>query len=180
MKQLRANLKFTLATRLRKLYFGSKSKIGKGVWFGRQVRLERYPDNIHIGEQCVVKDFVRICACNNSAQVIIGKNNSIGFHTMIYASAGIEIGDNCMIAPFVYMVDSDHAIARDKLLVEQENIAAPISIGSDVWVGAHSLILKGVTIGNGAVIAANSVVTSDVPEYAVMGGTPAKILKYRE
>jgi acetyltransferase-like isoleucine patch superfamily enzyme len=55
----------------------------------------------------------------------------------------------------------------------------PIIIGNDVWIATGSTVLSGVTIGNGAVVAANSVVTSDVPPYAVVGGSPAKILKYR-
>ncbi|MBW4360340.1 CatB-related O-acetyltransferase [Flavobacterium sp. NAS39] len=54
-----------------------------------------------------------------------------------------------------------------------------IKIGNDVWIGTHSVILSGVTIGNGAIIASNSVVTTDVPPYAIVGGSPAKILKYR-
>jgi len=55
----------------------------------------------------------------------------------------------------------------------------PIHIGNDVWIGAHCVILSGVTIGDGAVIAANSVVTKDIPPFAIAGGIPAKVLKYR-
>ncbi len=54
-----------------------------------------------------------------------------------------------------------------------------LKIGNDVWIGANVLILDGVTIGNGAIIAAGAVVTKDVPPYAVVGGVPAKIIKYR-
>lgn len=56
----------------------------------------------------------------------------------------------------------------------------PITIGNDVWIGARAIILDGVRIGNGAVIAAGAVVTKDIPEYAIVGGVPAKVLKYRE
>lgn len=64
---------------------------------------------------------------------------------------------------------------------EQNDIESigPITIGHDVWIGAQVVILSGVTIGNGAVIAANSTVTRDIPSYAVAGGTPAKVLRYR-
>lgn len=56
----------------------------------------------------------------------------------------------------------------------------PIVIGDDVWIGARSIILKGVHIGKGAVIAAGAVVSRDVPEYAIVGGVPARVIKYRE
>jgi virginiamycin A acetyltransferase len=55
----------------------------------------------------------------------------------------------------------------------------PIAIGNDVWIGAQTVILSGVTIGSGAVIAANSTVTHDIPPYAIAGGTPAKVIRYR-
>lgn len=60
----------------------------------------------------------------------------------------------------------------------QAQCAAPV-IGHDVWIGINSVILRGVTIGNGAVIAANSVVTRDVPPYAIVGGAPARVLRFR-
>ena len=55
----------------------------------------------------------------------------------------------------------------------------PIHIGNDVWIGARSIIMDGVSIGDGAIVAAGSVVTKDVPPYAVVGGSPAKIIKYK-
>ncbi|PWB24611.1 hypothetical protein DCO46_11265 [Flavobacterium sp. HTF] len=55
----------------------------------------------------------------------------------------------------------------------------PIKVGNDVWIGAHSVILSGVTIGDGAIIASNSVINKDVPPYAIVGGSPARIIKYR-
>ena len=57
---------------------------------------------------------------------------------------------------------------------------APIVINDDVWIGAGSIILAGVTIGKGAIIAAGAVVNKDVPEYSIVGGVPAKVLKYRD
>lgn len=55
----------------------------------------------------------------------------------------------------------------------------PIKIANDVWIGAHTVILSGVQIGNGAIIGAGSIVTSDVPDYAIVAGNPAKVIKYR-
>lgn len=55
----------------------------------------------------------------------------------------------------------------------------PIVIGSDVWIGSHAMIMSGVTVGQGAVVAAGSIVTKDVPDYAIVAGNPARIIKYR-
>lgn len=84
-----------------------------------------------------------------------------------------------MIAPFVYIVDSDHGINLGTPMNLQKNISRPILIGSDVWIGAHSIILSGVKIGDGAVIAAGSVINQDVPANTIVGGVPAKIIKER-
>ena len=61
----------------------------------------------------------------------------------------------------------------------EEDVLRPVSIGNDVWIGARVIVLGGVTIGNGAVIGAGSVVTRDVPSYAVVAGTPARLIRYR-
>ena len=61
----------------------------------------------------------------------------------------------------------------------EEDVLRPVSIGNDVWIGARVIVLGGVTIGNGAVIGAGSVVTRDVPPYAVVAGTPARLIRYR-
>lgn len=64
--------------------------------------------------------------------------------------------------------------------MEQNAIIKDTTIGEDCWIGTGAKILKGVNIGNGVVIGANSVVTKDIPDYAIVGGIPAKIIKYRE
>ena len=84
-----------------------------------------------------------------------------------------------MVGPFVYIVDSDHGIQRGELMNRQANQCRTIIIGDDVWPGAHSVILKGVKIEDGAVIAAGSVVREHVPSNAIVGGVPAKIIGER-
>jgi acetyltransferase-like isoleucine patch superfamily enzyme len=79
-----------------------------------------------------------------------------------------------MIAPFVYMVDSNHSFDRDTPMNKQPNMPAAIVVEDDVWVGAGAKILAGVTIKTGAIIAAGSVVTKDVGEYEIFAGSPAK------
>lgn len=139
----------------------------------------RYPKNISLGANMVLKSGARICACNEKAVVSIGENTTFGYHSYLFASERIEIGNNCLIAPFVYLVDSDHTIARNQLINKQPNQTAAIKIGDDVWIGTGAKILKGVRIGTGAVIAAGALVKDDVEAYAIVGGIPAKKISER-
>jgi acetyltransferase-like isoleucine patch superfamily enzyme len=153
--------------------------VGVDVYFEKEVHLMRYPKNIYLGNNLVVKAGARLCPCNQQATIRIGDNTTIGYDTFMFASESIEIGANCLIAPFVYLVDSDHSIDRGKLINQQPNDTAKITIGNDVWLGTGCKILKGVSIGDGAVIAAGAIVKEDVPEYAIYGGIPAKMISKR-
>lgn len=179
-QQLRKHLKPTLFSRWR--YWQQSRRLGycgPGIHFERDVHLMRYPQNISLGANMVVKTGARICACNEKAQVSIGENTTFGYHTFLFASERITIGANCLIAPFVYLVDSDHSIARDQLINRQPNQTAPIEIGDDVWIGTGAKILKGVRVGTGAVIAAGALVKDDVEPYSIVGGIPAKKISER-
>ena len=179
-RQLRSHLKRDwlhgprlLALRLRGV------QLGAGVLIEPTARLVRYPANIALDDEVVVKSGAYLCSCNPSARIAIGARTTIGHHTYLFASSGIAIGEDCMIAPFAYLVDSDHGTRRDSRMNRQPNATAPIRIGSDVWIGAHAVVLRGVTIGEGAVVAAGSVVREDVPPYAIVGGVPARVIGER-
>lgn len=113
--------------------------------------------------------------------IIIGDNVRIGNGTIIYASkcGGVTIADNTVIAAQCYIIDMDHGIEADELILQQSNLVAPVKIGEDVWVAANATILRGSCIGNGAVIGAKSLVKGDIPERAVAVGIPATVKKYR-
>jgi len=148
--------------------------LGERVYIDKNVELLRFPKNISIKDDVVIKEGAKICSCNPEAVVRIGERTTIGYNTFIFSSNSIVIGDDCLIAPFVYIVDSNHTINRDSLINMQPNETSPIIIGNDVWIASNVTILKGVTIGSGAVIAANSVVNRDVLPYEIYGGSPAK------
>lgn len=155
-------------------------EVGEGVHVGRNVRLLRHPRNVRLGARVMLKEGVRICPAQSDATITIGENTTVGYYTFLFASANISIGADCLIAPFCYLVDANHGIAREKLIREQEMTASSIKIGEDVWLGTRAVVLPGVTIGRGAVVAAGSVVRDDVPEYAIVAGTPAKVKGCRE
>lgn len=180
MNQLRKHLKFTLVNYIRLFYLQLMGlQIEPTVYVGRNVYIGRYLNKISVASNVVLKDGCHLCACNSGSKIVIGKNTTIGFNTLIYASESITIGPNCLIAPFVYFVDSNHGVLRNKLINEQSNVTRPIEISSDVWIGAGAVILGGVKIGVGAVIGANSVVSCDVPEYEIWAGIPARKIKER-
>jgi acetyltransferase-like isoleucine patch superfamily enzyme len=178
--QLRKHLRYTWRHALRSMRHKARGVVlGERVFIEKNVELMRYPKNIAIADHVVIKEGARICACNATAHVRIGQNTTVGYHTFIFASADITIGDNCLIAPFVYIVDSNHETTRGILINQQPNVTDPIRIGNDVWIASNVTILKGVTIGDGAVIAANSVVNTNIGPNEIFGGTPAKKISER-
>jgi len=131
--------------------------------------------NVEIGPNSRIEDY---CRFFGTSQIIVGKN--FYANAFCYLSGDIEIGDDVMLGPRVTIWGRDHGIAKGRLMREQERINKKIIIGNDVWIAAHAVVLKGVKIGQGAVVAAGAVVTNDVPEYAIVAGIPAKIIKDRE
>jgi acetyltransferase-like isoleucine patch superfamily enzyme len=92
----------------------------------------------------------------------------------------IEIGEDCLIAEMVSIRDHNHRFDRLDVPVRCQGMAsAPIRIGRNVWIGGKATIIKGVTIGDNAVIGANAVVTHDVPANSIAVGVPARVIKVR-
>lgn len=109
-----------------------------------------------------------------------GKNITIGKHVFINACChfqdhgGVTLGDGCLIGHDVVFATLNHDFNPGNRAVMHP---APIVLGQNVWVGSHSTILQGVTVGEGAIIAAGSVVTKDVPPRTIVGGVPAKPIR---
>lgn len=117
----------------------------------------------------------------NLRYISVGNNVYIGHHSEILGSKkGIKIGNHVMISQYVLLISSNHAHDNPKIPMDlQPELTEKITIEDDVWVGSHSIILPGVIVHKGAIIAAGSVVTKDVPEYGIVGGVPAKLIRFR-
>lgn len=169
-------LKFFKAKKTELIYRKKKLKIG----------YMSCSKNCHFGIYNTIYDNVSL---NN---VTLGDFTYIASNTKIMNT---KIGKFCSIGPYCYIGSSKHptnfvsthpifysTLKQAQICFSSENAFKEyedIEIGNDVWVGLMSVILDGVTIGNGSVVAAGAVVTKDVPPYAVVGGVPAKIIKYR-
>jgi acetyltransferase-like isoleucine patch superfamily enzyme len=139
-------------------------------------------NNIHIGHS-----FTAIGESGNRVEVgvwgreigqgrvVIGDCCLMSPGSRISASDEIILGDGVMLANGAYVTDSDWHTIYDRM-VRQET-ATPVHIGNNVWLGDHSTVLKGVTIGDNSVVAARAVVTRDVPANVVVAGSPAKVVK---
>ncbi len=111
--------------------------------------------------------------------ISIGNNSGIGMNCQV--KGPVLIGDNVMMGPDCLILTSYHNIARIDIPMNQQGSGKnKVVIGNDVWIGTRVIILPGVKIGNGFVIGAGAVVTKDVPNYAIVGGIPAKIIRYRK
>jgi len=108
----------------------------------------------------------------------LGNDVGIGAFVNIWGHGGITIGDRTLIASNCVITSLSHSY-QQKDLRHAPAISKKVIIGSDVWMGAGAIVMPGITIGNGAVVGAGSVVTRDVPENAIVVGNPAKLVKYR-
>ena len=129
--------------------------------------------SIFIGENNHFRSHLQLRAVHGG-KITIGNNTFINTNVAITSLESITIGDRVKIANNVVIVDHDHDYQNDM----NEYRCQAVVIGNDVWIGANAVILKGVHIGDHAVIAAGSVVNHDVPENTVAGGIPASELKH--
>ena len=178
--QLRKNLKNTLLNKI--IYLINKFRfgfLGSNVFFDKNVEFIRFNKNLKVHDNAVFKSGAKISCCNADAKITIGANTTIGNNTFIFSSESIEIGKDCMVSSFVYIVDSSHGITKGTNMNSQEEITNKIFIGNDVWIGQGSTILPGVNIGNGSIIGAGSLVNKSVGENKIYAGNPAKEIGIR-
>lgn len=161
----------------RNIKFGNSAYVDSGCRLHASVAAIEIGDNSRIMRNAYLATYVS--NARSGEGIYIGNKSWIGCNSVLGAGqGGIFIGNNVIIAPNVTIATGNHDF-KDiaATTAKQEYTGSPIHMHDDVWVGANSVIVGGVTIGKHAVIAAGSVVTKDVPAYTVVGGVPAKEIK---
>lgn len=119
---------------------------------------------------------------DNAERITLGARVSVGARCIFWAGhkdAKITIGDDCLFAPEVMLTAASYRYNDGQPVTQQLMDEADITIGRDVWLGTRVLVLPGVTIGDGAIIAAGAVVRSDIPAMAIAAGAPARVVSTR-
>ncbi len=163
------------------LYLGGRSSliVGDGVFIPRTIEVIGNDDGrIIVGKGVSLDSGARLQVANR-ATLRIGDRTGIGPYNFFNAFDDLTIGSDTMFSPMVNINCADHGMKLGTPMREQYGTYGPVTIGSDCWLGAMVVVLKGVTIGDGAVVGAGAVVTKDIPEYAIAVGVPAKVVGER-
>lgn len=159
-------------------HFGKTSLLASGVKI-------LTPQNVSIGDNSSIMSncVIETCPINNKRpELTIGNNVSVGEFSHITCANKIDIDNGVLTGRFVLITDNSHGNSTKEnaeiaTLSREIHSNGPIHIGENVWIGDKVTILPNVTIGKGCIIAANAVVTKSIPEFSVVAGVPAKIIK---
>ena len=112
-------------------------------------------------------------------EIEIGDDSSLGVNCLI--PYDLKVGKDVMMGPHVVIIGENHQFSSRDIPMRLQGFVKhpPVCIGDDVWIGARAIILPGITIGQGAIIGAGAIVTKDVPPYAICGGNPAQVIRFR-
>ncbi len=155
-----------------------RAHFGRGCDIRWGLRLALAPRGVlNIGEEVV---FERDATLECGGTLTIGARTIFGHHCTVAAKEKIEIGHDCLIAEMVSIRDHDHKFDDFSVPIrDQGSSCAPVKIGNNVWIAARVVVVKGTSIGDGAIIGAGAVVTKDVPAGAIAVGVPARVVKMR-
>ncbi|WKZ93749.1 acyltransferase [Chimaeribacter arupi] len=147
------------------------------------------PDNVltlkpgvSVGKGSVITCSDEMAKKGVRSRIVVGEDTAINEYNNIRASGGeIIIGKKCIISQYVSMIASNHEINTTEYMKDAlwDNVKTSVTIGDDVWIGAGAVILPGVRVGNGCVIASGAVVTKNVPDFSIVAGVPAKVVSQR-
>lgn len=158
--------------RLRGAKVAPKVRIGPGCEL-------TIPCQLTLGRRSTFEADVVVKLVGDSARLIAADQVFVGRGTRFDLTCELTIGEGTLIAPGCYIIDHNHGTHPDASIWSQPCIPGPIRIGKDVWLGAKVIVLPGVSIGDGAVVAAGSVVTRDVAPMNLVAGVPARFVRLR-
>lgn len=163
---------FNIPARLRGVKFGKYSYLGPGYDF-----LRGQMKNITLGDDVLI-DINAWLQTHGQGKISIDQHTYIGRNLTISAVKEIHIKKGCLFSYNVSLLDHDHLFAKD-ISPNDLGISDGLSIviGENCFIGAHTFILKGITLGKNCVVAANSVVNKSFPDYSIIAGSPAKLIK---
>ncbi len=160
--------------------------LGRSVTLEDDVKIDALSRHgVHIGNNVSIGRF-SIIECTGILTHLgegfwIGDNSNLGDYNFVGAAGGVRIGRNVLIGQGVRFHSENHVFTRTDIPIKVQGVTNEgIVVEDDVWLGSGVIVLDGVTIGRGAVVAAGSVVTKDVPRFAVVGGVPARVLRFRK
>ena len=178
---------YGIIEQIKNVYYVIKSRI-----LFRNVRMVRFPvfvrgkkyidfgSNLTTGRYCRIE----VNGIHSEKKLIFGENVNIGDYVSIRCANRISIGNNVLMGSRVLIIDNSHGKYTGENQDnpntppnQRELVTKPIKIEDNVWIGEGAVIQQGVTIGKGSIVAANSVVTKDVPPKTIVGGVPAKRIK---
>lgn len=156
----------------------------RGARMGAKCRVGRHceasnPPALTFGTRVVLEAGVVLKLVSSDASVSLGDHVFIGRGSIFDVTGALTIGSGTLIAPGCFVTDHNHGIAPGQAIWTQPCTAQAVRIGKDAWLGARAVVLPGVTIGDGAVVAAGAVVTRDVAPMTVVAGVPARFVRFR-
>lgn len=151
-------------------------KIGAHTWLMNNASIR---GDVTIGDHTVIYDYAMLHAYGG--KIVLGRECSVNPYSILYGHGGLTIGNYVRIAAHTVIVAANHNFSSTDVPICKQGLSRKgIVIADDVWIGANVTVTDGIKIGQGSVVAAGSVVTQDVPEYTIVGGVPAKVIKVRK
>jgi len=179
--RVRERYETLIAGKFRLLYWTAQGmKVGRGTALPKLT--VTWPHQVSIGSRCRIEHGVYFHydgICQPGPSIVIGHDCFIGSGCEFNIDSGLTVGNHCLVASGTRFIDHNHSSDIDMFIAKQKCKSAPIVVGQGVWIGANCVVLAGVDIGDGAIVAAGAVVTKSVAPNAIVGGVPAKLIKYR-
>jgi acetyltransferase-like isoleucine patch superfamily enzyme len=161
-----------------RIYGGRLIRIGDDAWVDGGATIRARSGEVTIGDLCELHAFSQIDA--GCGWVRIGDRCSVNPFTILNGHGGLTIGNDVRIASHCVLLTTEHVHGDVSRPIGAQGVESrPTTICDDVWIGTHAVILAGVTVGRGSVVAAGAVVTRNVPPGSIAGGVPARVMRAR-